>query len=154
MIDLFKFTKDHTPFCVLGLAAVGCLGYATVRQITNESDQSKKIDLLAQNTISSTSSNGVSSHNDDRRNPEISLLQSDQNHKKTLAARKIQKSYRRHLERLAIKKAAGNNPIVAAAQHKEDVVESFDKDGFGFRIFPNGTKEWGRFDQENKFTCA
>ena len=112
---------------------------------------------------------------------EVALGQKSEK-QKILAATKIQSLYRGHVARLTLKKLQDENlkkqesAVIIKIQPQSlsetggkaaigiatanpstginQVEEKFDKDGRGYRIFSNGTKEWGRLDKEKQFICA
>ena len=59
--------------------------------------------------------------------------------KDTLAVTNIQKIYRGYVERLKLKIPQDKN------------IYEFDKEGYGYKIHPNQTREWGRCDQKGQF---
>lgn len=106
MVNVSKFIKDHIPLCVctLGLAVLGYLGYHAVRWIINKCHKTKKIDQVAQTTISINHST----------NSQILFLQQSES-QKTLAATKIQSVIRGHLalKEMQVRKLEGTKSAAA-----------------------------------------
>lgn len=59
--------------------------------------------------------------------------------KKSSAITKIQQMYRGYAARLKLK------------QFQDKILHEIDKEGYGYKIYPNQTKEWGRVDQLGQF---